>query len=80
MQESQVISGWMDRGKNQGVLERGREDLLLVVQRRLASPVPEDLRLAIEGTNDPDVLRRWLGAALDAATLEQFRAAMRQVP
>jgi hypothetical protein len=80
MQESQVINGWIRTGEVKGELKNARESILRLVRRRLVDSVPEDLRLAIEGTNDPQVLSRWFDAALDAETLDQFRAAMRQAP
>jgi hypothetical protein len=80
MQESQVINGWIRTGEVKGELNKARGDVLRLVRRRLADPVPEDIRLAIEGTNDLDVLTRWFDAATDAETLDKFRAAMRQAP
>jgi hypothetical protein len=78
MQESQVILGWINRGVQKGAVEARRADLLKVVRARLQDPVPENVRLAVEGTNDPDTLDRWFDAALSAGTLQEFLAAMRQ--
>src|SRR5262245_35047022 len=76
MKESQVIKGWMDEGKVIGVVEARRAALLDVIRIQLQDPVPESVRVAIEGTNDPITLDRWLKAALTANTLAEFRAAM----
>jgi hypothetical protein len=77
MQESQVIRGWINRGKEQGNVERGRADVLRLIRKRLADPVPEALRLAVEGTNDLVTLERWFDAAIEAKTLADLRAAMK---
>jgi hypothetical protein len=76
MLESQVINGWINRGVIKGTLEAQRAALLRVLRVRLHDPVPEPVRLAIEGTNDPDILGRWLDAASLAQTWAEFRAAM----
>jgi hypothetical protein len=76
MKESQVIKGWMDEGKVIGLVEARRADLLEVIRVRLQDPVPESVRVAVEGTNDPVTLDRWFKAALRSNTLAEFRAAM----
>ncbi len=75
MRESQYIKRWRDEGIDLGALRTRREDLLRVV-RRLEDPVPEALRLAIEGTNDLQTLDRWFDAALGADTIAEFRKAI----
>jgi hypothetical protein len=59
-----------------GLIEARRADLLEVIRVRLQDPVPESVRVAIEGTNDPVTLERWFKAALAMNTLAEFRAAM----
>jgi hypothetical protein len=61
-----------------GEVKRARADVLVVLRSRLGGPVPEPIRLAIEGTNDLAVLDRWLAAALAAASWADFEAAIRQ--
>jgi hypothetical protein len=78
MQESTVIQGWINRGVQKGAIEARRADLLDVIRARLEDPVPEPVRLAVEGTNDPMTLTRWLKAAATVATLADLRAAMRE--
>ncbi len=80
MQESQVILGWIKRGELQGALKVVRADLLTVVQVLLQDPVPETVRLTIEGMNDLDILERWFTAALTASSLDEFLAVMNQKP
>ncbi len=77
MQESQVIRGWINRGKLEGSVETRRADVLTVVRMRLQDPVPEAIRLAVEGTNDLAMLERWFEAAVQAQTLADLRAAMK---
>jgi hypothetical protein len=78
MRESQIILGWMAEGELKGILRSKRADLLEVLRVRFQDPVPESLRLAVEGTNDPDILDCWFKAALRVKTLAGFRAAMRK--
>jgi hypothetical protein len=80
VQESQVIRGWIDRGKQEGRVENARAVLLDLVRLRLEDPVPEAVRLAVEGTNDEGTLTRWIQAVALANTLAEFTAAMRQQP
>jgi hypothetical protein len=77
MRESQYIKKFEQRGKEEGVLVRAREDLLDVIGGKFKVPVPEPMRLAIEGTTDPDVLKRWLLAAVEANSLGELRSAMK---
>jgi hypothetical protein len=76
MQESQTMLGWIRKGQLEGRLASKREDLLLVLRSRFKAEAPSDLRAAIEGTNDPDILNRWLAAAVAAPSLADYRAAM----
>jgi hypothetical protein len=76
MLESQVINNWLRQGELKGVVKTRRADLLKLLAARLPGPVPEPVRLAIEGTNDPDTLDRWFDAALHAQTWAEFQAAM----
>jgi hypothetical protein len=76
MRESQYIKGWEKVGEDRGTLLRTREYLLKRL-RRLEDPVPEAIRLAIEGTNDVQTLDRWYDAALDVGTIAEFRKALK---
>jgi hypothetical protein len=78
VQESQVIRGWIERGRQQGIMQAGRKNILTLVRLRLHDPVPEEVRLAVERTNDLATLDRWFDAALIATTLDEFLSAMRQ--
>jgi hypothetical protein len=74
VKESQVVLGIKREGVREGEVKRAREDLLEVLEVRLKHPVPEAVRLAVMGTNDPDILRRWLRVALNADTIQEFAA------
>lgn len=80
MQESQVILGWIQQGEQRGIVKNARAALLELVRLRLQDPVPEAVRLAVEGTNDVNTLNRWFRAAATAGTFAEFTAAMRQEP
>jgi hypothetical protein len=83
----QALEGWnvresifVDAMKREGMLEgevkAHRADVLEVIQTRLANPVPESVRLAVEGTNDPEILRRWLRIASTSESVGAFAAAI----
>jgi hypothetical protein len=76
MRVSQIITEWKKEGELEGRLAARRDDLLLILETRFQLSVPPELKLAIEGTNDPDALSRWMKMALTVPTLDAFRAAM----
>jgi hypothetical protein len=76
VQESQVVLRWVREGMLKGELQAMHRNRVQVLQVRLQTPLPEDLRLAIEGTNDLDTLSRWLEVAATADSLDGFRAAV----
>ena len=80
MRESEYINRWRNEGIDLGVLRTRREDLLDAVKLRLEDPVPETIRLAIQGTNDLDTLIRWYRAALTLDSIADFRKAMNLTP
>lgn len=77
MSESQYIKTFVLRGREEGVVIARRSDLLKAVRLRLQDPVPEPIRLAVEGTNDPDTLDRWFEVAITAGSLAELRSAMK---
>jgi hypothetical protein len=80
VRESQIILGWKQEGRQEAEVETWRDVLLEVIRVKWQDPVPDPMRLAIEGTNDLDILKRWFRAALRATTLAEFRAAMTPPP
>lgn len=80
MEESQLVLQTIRKGELRGEVKRAREDVLEVLQVRLVTPVPEPVRLAIQGTNDPDILRRWHRLALTVHSIQEFGAAIATPP
>jgi hypothetical protein len=66
------IKRWEKVGEDRATLQTRREVLLEAVTLRLEDPVPEPIRLAIEGTNDLATLLRWHRAALTVGTIADF--------
>jgi hypothetical protein len=54
--------------------------LLKTIKTRLADPVPESIRLGVEGTNDPAKLDSWIDLAFVAQTLADLRKQMQVEP
>jgi hypothetical protein len=77
MRESQTIKGWMREGEELGILRTKRGDLLELIGAHLEDPVPESIRLAVEGTNDLSRLQLWYRAALHAKTIGELRKQMK---
>ena len=61
MRESTLINSWIREGEERGELN-ARRALLLKRARHLEDPVPESIRLAIEGTTDLEKLEQWIAA------------------
>ena len=80
MRESQTIKGWMREGAEIAELRLLRTVLLKLIGAHLENPVPETIRLAIEGTNDPSRLDHWYDAALKAKSLGELRKQMKLEP
>ncbi len=76
VRESQIILGWKREGKEEGLLEARRADLISVLEARFQIAVPSELRNVIEETNDLAMLSQWLRTAATASSLDDFRAAL----
>ena len=79
MLESQLILGVLKRGKEEGRVETRRAYIEEFIRSRLADPVPEDIFLAIEGTNDPTILDRWFKLAIEVSDVAEFRKRMKLI-
>lgn len=84
-QWKQALEGWnvrvsrqMQEWQNEAVITTRRADLLRVLEKRGKGPVPGDLVEAIQATEDVELLSRWFDAALDANSLDDFRAAVQR--
>jgi hypothetical protein len=73
MRESQIVSEWKAEGK----VEATRTALLRLLKLRLRVEVPADIVATVDGMTDLHELSRWFDAAATAATLDDFRAAVR---
>ena len=78
--QSKPIGVYKREGKLQGIVETTRANLLEVVRGRFEGPVPETIRLTVEGTNDPDILDRWFKITVRATTLADLFKAMKEQP
>jgi hypothetical protein len=78
VRESQYLKSYEARGEHKGELKRARADLLAGLRLRFGSPVPEPIRLAIEGTNDLAVLDRWFEALFTLGSWSEFEALLQQ--
>jgi len=57
-----------------------RDYLLKLIKTQLQDPVPESIRIAIEGTNDLSKLETWYDAALTAENIADLRKEMKLEP
>jgi hypothetical protein len=78
--ESQLIKSWIGEGRELGRVETKRANLITLIERLISDPVPEAIRLAIEGTNDLATLDRWYKAAFEAGTVANMRREMKLDP
>lgn len=77
---SKYIESWERRGEERAEVRLRRAFLLEVIGTKVQGPVPETIRLAVEGTNDPAILASWVTSALAANTLVEIRRAMKLDP
>jgi hypothetical protein len=74
VRESQYLKSFEERGE----VKRARTDVLEGLRLKFGSPVPEPVRLAIEGTNDLAILDRWFQALFTVSSWAEFEALLRQ--
>lgn len=74
MKEPQIVLKVKREGIVEGQIQTSRAAVLETLRKRFLNPVPESLRLAVEGTNDPQLLWRWFQLALDAPSIGEFAA------
>jgi hypothetical protein len=78
VRESQYLKGIETRGKHMGAVEQARAYLLEGLRLKFGSPVPEPVRLAIDGTNDLTTLDRWFQALFTVSSWTEFQALLHQ--
>ena len=74
MEQIDIVREWKDKARVEGRREAERDKLLKVLRKRFPPEVPPDLAQAVQQTTDLDQLARWFDAALDAPSLDVFRA------
>ena len=74
MVQSQQVLEWMAEGE----LGAKRQMLLRLLNKRSPPGAPAEVTNAIQASKDPEQISRWFDAAVDAASLAEFRKAMSQ--
>jgi hypothetical protein len=70
---SQQVLEWQAEAE----LKRLQADVLRVLERRCKASVPTDISQSVRTATNVDTLSHWLDAAIDAATFDDFRAAIK---
>lgn len=78
MTESQVVNEWILRGMIEARIIERREYLLLLVDGRFPGGLSDEMRDLLERTADPDLLRTWFHAAVQAYTFDHFLNVVKQ--
>jgi hypothetical protein len=80
MRESQYIKSWERVGEERAELRTQRASLLRLIRVRVQDPVPDAIKLAIEGTNDLSKLESWFDAAALVGSIAELRKEMKIEP
>lgn len=72
MEESEFLREWQDKAR----IVTLRENLMRVLAKKFAGPLPVQILSAVQSQTDLAELSRWFDAALDAASLGEFQAAL----
>jgi len=75
MIESPQVREWMAEGRARGRIEGIADVLLQVLKHRFPYGLPTDLICGIRVATNPDRLRKCVGLAVRAESLETFRLA-----
>lgn len=70
---SQQVLEWQAEAE----VKTRRAVVLRALERRCKAPIPADIAQSVQATTDIDLLSRWLDAAIDASTYDDFRAAIK---
>lgn len=63
----------LEKGKAEGKAEGQAAMLILFLEQRFGSPVPEELVARIRDTRDAALLEQWARLAFAVASIEEFR-------
>ncbi len=76
---SQQVLEWQAEARAEALAEAEvktrQADLLRLLEKRCKAPVPSDLAVTIQATQDSSLLVRWFDAAVEASTFDEFRGA-----
>ena len=72
MRDSQVVAEWMTEAE---IRARVR-DVLRLLEKKFPPVVPEEITAVVKASTDLQQLNRWFDAAIDAASLDDFRRAL----
>ncbi len=72
MRDSQVVAEWITEGKIEGKVG----DILRLLEKRFPPGAPTEVAATIKASTNIEQLNRWFDAAIDAASLDEFRQAM----
>ena len=78
MTESQVVNEWILRGMSEARIIERREYLLFLIDERFPGSLSDEIRGLLERTADPDLLRTWFVAAVQAYTFDHFLIVVKQ--
>ncbi len=78
MTESEVVNEWISQGEVKGQLKERRQKLLRLLQRKFPGLVPEEVSHLVGRQESLPVLDDWFDAAISAATIQDFLAALRR--
>jgi hypothetical protein len=76
--ESQVVNRWIAQAQTEAKLERGRADVVRILEKRFAGQITAAIVATINAQPSLALLDEWMDAAITATTLEQFLAVVRQ--
>ena len=80
MRDSQVVQEWIAegeiKGKIKGEIKGEIKALLRLLEKKFPPGAPADLAGIIQACTEQTQLAHWLDAAIDAASLDDFRRAI----
>jgi hypothetical protein len=78
MTESQVVNRWVQEARDQALLERGRADLLRLLQKRFPEAVTSEVIATINAQPSLSILDDWFDAAISAYSPAAFLAVLKR--
>lgn len=78
MTESQVVNGWIAKGREQAELKDARDFLIRLLRGRFGGAVPDDVLNTINMQPSPQMLKDWFDAAVTVSSMQEFIAVLRR--